>query len=150
MDTNILLRLGDSARPSDQQIHSSLAKLQASGFHPCYTVQNVCEYWNVCTSSQKLNGLELSIQETARRLAALRSQFELLPSNEKVEEILLWLLTSRSVIGTKVHDCHLIATMLAHDIESLLTLNTQDFSRYTDLVRILHPSDVLADEFSPA
>jgi len=33
-------------------------------------------------------------------------------------------------LGVQVHDAHLVATMLAHNITHILTFNTFDFARY--------------------
>lgn len=51
------------------------------------------------------------------------------------------LVVSRNVIGVKVHDAKLVASMIAHDIERLVTFNTKDFKRYPE-IEVLDPSEV--------
>lgn len=43
------------------------------------------------------------------------------------------------VKGVKVYDARLIATMSVHAVEGILTFNTVDFERFTN-VRAIHPS----------
>jgi predicted nucleic acid-binding protein len=40
-----------------------------------------------------------------------------------------------------VHDCNIVATMLAHDVRHLATRNAADFKRYESLISIEAVSD---------
>jgi predicted nucleic acid-binding protein len=40
------------------------------------------------------------------------------------------LVVQHSVLGSKVHDAKLVATMNVHGIRRILTFNTEDFTRY--------------------
>jgi predicted nucleic acid-binding protein len=42
------------------------------------------------------------------------------------------------VLGTQLYDARLVAAMLAHGIDRILTFNVADFSRYG--VAVLHPA----------
>jgi len=50
---------------------------------------------------------------------------------------LLELIERFSVTGKQVHDANIIATMLVHDLPTLLTHNTKDFKRYHTLIDTL-------------
>jgi predicted nucleic acid-binding protein len=52
------------------------------------------------------------------------------------------LVVKHSVLGSKVHDAKLVATMNVNGIRRILTFNTDDFTRYD--VEALHPSTLLA------
>jgi predicted nucleic acid-binding protein len=39
--------------------------------------------------------------------------------------------------GKQVHDANIVATMLAHEIDTLLTLNVDDMKRFADKIRIV-------------
>lgn len=69
----------------------------------------------------------------------------LLPDSERVYPVWRRLVVDRNVRGVQVHDAHLDATMLAHNISHILTLNLPNFLRYL-AVTAVHPSDVVAQE----
>ena len=39
--------------------------------------------------------------------------------------------------GRQIHDAHVVATMLAHGIDTIATGNTKDFARCRDHVRVV-------------
>jgi len=45
------------------------------------------------------------------------------------------------ITAVKVHDARLIASMLAHRISHLLTLNGADSVLFEDLITVVHPQD---------
>ena len=50
---------------------------------------------------------------------------------------LLTLLQAVSVLGGRVHDANIVATMQAYGIAKLLTHNTSDFARFASVISIL-------------
>jgi predicted nucleic acid-binding protein len=52
------------------------------------------------------------------------------------------LVTTHAVSGLKAHDTRLVAVMLSHGVESILTFNVSDFQRYSDIT-VVHPADIL-------
>ncbi len=54
----------------------------------------------------------------------------------------LELVTTHDVKGKQIHDARLAASLKAHNIETLPTLNSDDFKRYD--VNVVHPREVLA------
>jgi predicted nucleic acid-binding protein len=56
--------------------------------------------------------------------------------DEKVSERLLALLDDVSCAGKQVHDANIVATMLVHGVDTLVTINTDDFARFEKLLRI--------------
>jgi hypothetical protein len=60
-----------------------------------------------------------------------------LDDTELVTRKLLELSKRFSVTGKQVHDANIVATMLVHDIPTLLTHNTKDFNRYRDLIETM-------------
>jgi predicted nucleic acid-binding protein len=51
------------------------------------------------------------------------------------------LVVQHNVIGAKVHDTHLVATMKVHGLDRILTFNMRDFGRYEGVTAI-HPETV--------
>jgi predicted nucleic acid-binding protein len=56
--------------------------------------------------------------------------------DEKVSERLLALLDDVGCAGKQVHDANIVATMLVHGVDTLVTINTDDFARFEKLLRI--------------
>jgi predicted nucleic acid-binding protein len=143
IDTNILLRISRQNDPQHQLIGATLEELETRGTELCFTLQNIAEFWNVCTRPAERNGYGLSISETTRRVESIERAMTYLPENEHVYSIWRQLVVANSVHGVQVHDAHLVATMRAHGVTHILTLNQPDFQRYAN-VQAIHPSQVRA------
>jgi len=52
------------------------------------------------------------------------------------------LVVQHGVVGSKVHDARLVATMNVHGVRRILTFNTDDFTRYG--VEVVHPISVVS------
>lgn len=68
-------------------------------------------------------------------------RFPVLEDNPLVFENWLRLVSSHGVAGKQAHDARLIAVMQAHGLTTLLTFNTEDFSRYAGITAI-HPDSL--------
>ena len=55
----------------------------------------------------------------------------------------LELATRHAVVGKQVHDTRLVALMLSHNLDTILTINTADFKRFTQ-IKAVHPLEVSA------
>jgi predicted nucleic acid-binding protein len=44
-------------------------------------------------------------------------------------------------MGVNVHDARLVAVMLVYGVKNILTFNTRDFNRYSEIVAV-HPTSV--------
>lgn len=51
------------------------------------------------------------------------------------------LLIDRGVSGVQVHDTRLVAAMRVHGVDRILTFNTKDFARFTE-IKAVHPGEV--------
>lgn len=60
-----------------------------------------------------------------------------LREDEAVRDALLHLLDVTACSGKQVHDANIAATMLAHGIGVLVTLNPRDFERFTPAVQVV-------------
>lgn len=141
LDTNILLRLVEPNHRQHKEASEALKTLRQQNNTFYILLQNVSEFWNVCTRPADKNGLGLSIDETDRQLKRFERLFNFLPDIEEVYRNWRELVVSHSVSGVKVHDAKIAAAMKAHNIENLLTFNTKDFKRYPD-IKAVEPKDV--------
>jgi predicted nucleic acid-binding protein len=126
-----------------QIIHAALDALKRQGIEFHFSIQNIAEFWNVCTRPMERNGYGLTIAETNFLLEFIESTMTFLPDNEQVYVIWRRLVLSNGVRGVQVHDARLVAIMQAHGLTRILTLNQPDFQRYSE-IQAVHPSQVLA------
>lgn len=133
VDTNVLLR---SAQPS-HHMHVDAARsvgvLLSRGEILHIIPQNLIEYWAVATRPVDANGLGLSVAETAAEVSKLKGIFHLLPDTPAIFPEWEVLVSRHAVKGKEAHDARLVAAMIAHRVPNLLTFNTADFKRYTEV-----------------
>ena len=141
-DTNILLRFiapNDSNHPLVSNLVYSLLN---QGEEICYTSQNLAEFWNVCTRpSTARSGFGLSIPETDIRAQVIERYFTFLPDSAAVHTVWRRLIVDYKVSGVKVHDARLVAAMCVHGVIDIITFNTDDFTRYTEITAH-HPTAI--------
>jgi predicted nucleic acid-binding protein len=141
VDTNVLLR---SAQPS-HSMHAdavrSVRELLARGELLSIIPQNVIEYWAVATRPVEANGLGLSVADTVHELTRLKGIFRVIPDTPAIFKEWESLVGRYAVKGKEAHDARIVAAMLAHRIPNLLTFNTADFKRYTEIT-VISPQDV--------
>ncbi|MGI8495535.1 MAG: type II toxin-antitoxin system VapC family toxin [Pyrinomonadaceae bacterium] len=141
LDTNILLRLIELTHKHHKETREALRKLRKQNCIFYILLQNISEFWNVCTRPQDKNGLGLSITKTNAHLKRFEHLFKYIPDTKETYENWRELVVKHSVSGVKVHDAKIVAAMKAHNIENLLTFNAKDFKRYAD-IKAVEPKDV--------
>jgi predicted nucleic acid-binding protein len=143
VDTNVLLRW---VKPDDRDyplVVSAIDRTLQRGVVPCYTSQNVAEFWNTCTRPLDRNGFGITPAEADRRAALFEARFQLLVDNLAVHQEWRKLLITHNVVGVQVHDARLVAAMRVHGVKQILTFNQRDFARYSD-IEAIHPRTVSA------
>jgi predicted nucleic acid-binding protein len=141
LDTNILLRLTRRGDPSHAFIQRAVGGIikEDAGLYFC--PQNIVELWSVLTRPLDRNGFGLSPSETEEEIRLIERDFTLLPDSEKIHPIWRRLVNDHAVRGRQVHDARLVAAMLAYGVMHLLTLNRQDFVRYSEITPV-HPAQL--------
>jgi len=141
IDTNILLRLLQPHHP-----HAALAERAVGTLHTQnetlnVTPQNLMEFWAVATRPTSENGLGMTIEDAAAELASFQRLFTLLPETAMVFQEWERLVSKHHVSGKNTHDAHIAAAMNVYGITRILTLNVQDFTRYSNISPV-HPATV--------
>ncbi|MDN5920268.1 MAG: hypothetical protein L0I76_35090 [Pseudonocardia sp.] len=95
------------------------------------------EYLSVATRPEQHNGLGLSMTDTLGNVRALQERLTHLAENEKVTARLLELLAGVRCTGKQVHDANIVATMLVHGIDTLATINVDDFTRFVPQIAVV-------------
>jgi predicted nucleic acid-binding protein len=76
------------------------------------------------------------VNKTEANARIIESSFRFLPDDESVYREWRRIVVAFSVSGVQVHDARLAATMYAHGITDILTLNRPDFARFAGLQAI--------------
>ena len=139
VESNILLRIAGRDDPDHAIVDAALARLAEGGAVLYYTHQNIAEFWNVATRPVDRNGFGLKVADVEHETRVIEKGMVLLPDSEAVYHEWRRLGFAHSVSGVQVHDARLAAAMRVHGVTHLLTLNPDDFKRYTDLTAV-HPS----------
>jgi predicted nucleic acid-binding protein len=140
----LLLRSIELNHPMHSQATGALNVL-LEGDHEVYlTTQNLFEFWNVCTRPLNRNGLGMIVTQTDAELTRLEGLFTVLLDSSALYPEWRRLVTKYSVMGVQVHDTRLVAAMLVYGITHLLTFNTSDFKRFSEIT-LIHPSDIFPE-----
>jgi predicted nucleic acid-binding protein len=84
LDTNILLRLVEPHHERHQEAREALKTLRRQNCVFYILLQNVSEFWNVCTRPSDKNGLGFTIAETDLHLKRFERLFTVLSDTEEV------------------------------------------------------------------
>lgn len=140
VDSNVLIFSVQQRHPWHEESIKALELYLARDETVCVFLQNIAEFWNVCTRPTEKNGLGLPVEETERRLSGLDPILVLLYDTPDVYPEWRKLVVRHAVKGTQVHDARFVAGMKIHGIDRILTYNTTDFKRYAGITAI-HPKD---------
>jgi predicted nucleic acid-binding protein len=142
LDTGILLRLWDRSDPEHAVIVASVRSLYKQGVELVTSAQNIAEFWNVSTRpSTARGGYGQSIEITSRRVEFLERFGRVLSDAATTYQEWRRLVVKYQVTGVSAHDARIVAQMTAWGVREILTLNPDDFRRYTE-VTVLTPRQV--------
>lgn len=141
-DTSVVLRLSQPHHPMNSIVGDCIAQLENEG-EEIFIVPQICvEFWAVATRPTDVNGLGFSIEEAEREIQNLQKLFRVLPEDRKIFNNWQNLVVKYKVSGKVTHDARIVAAMMTHKIENILTLNPNDFKRFTE-IEAHKPQDIL-------
>lgn len=141
IDTNVLLSWVHPRTPNHSAAAEAIRKMAWQSDLPCYTPQNLVEFWRVCTRPVPQNGFGLSTQEADTKARLIEDHFHLLPDTPLIHEEWRHLVVQHSVSGVQVHDARLAAAMHVHGVTRILTFNSRDFVRFPG-IRAVDPAQI--------
>lgn len=141
MDTNLLLRSVDPTHSMNADATIAINTLRSRGEQLYIVPQNLIEFWNVYTRPVERNGLGRTAKEAEADVNRLKLLFPILPDTSAIYQEWERLVVAYAVIGVNVHDARLVAHMLIYGITHILTFNTKDFARYTQIMAV-HPTTI--------
>lgn len=133
VDTNILIYADVPAAPECQAARRILEDLTSQGIEIWISRQVLREYMAFMTRSQTLMK-PVPREKVATDIRRWSSQFKIAEDGSLVTERLL---ASFSIGGKQVHDANIVATMLAHGINRLVTHNVADFRRFATWIEVI-------------
>ena len=136
VDTSVVIRLFDRRSAEHLRSIQALRILRQRGERACSSAQVVIESWVVMTRPLNVRGLGLSLTEANANVDRI---VRLLPPlAEPVDVLNRWreLVVLHNVSGKPAHDARLVAVMLAHGVNRILTHNVADFARYAEITPI--------------
>jgi predicted nucleic acid-binding protein len=136
IDTNILIYATNAASPWHTAATTALQDAYTNGVALVISSQVVREYLAAATRVSAA-GAGPSVATLISNAQAFRHQFQVLADNPQVLDNLLTLMQQISIGGKQVHDANIVATMQAYKVQSLLTHNVADFTRFSHLIRIV-------------
>jgi predicted nucleic acid-binding protein len=129
IDTNILLYANMVNFPLHLNAQQHLQKLNLELEELWVSVQIVREYMASKSRITYLDGC-YDPAEIVLDVKEFENNFLIAINNLGTQKEHLRLFEKYQVKGKQVHDCNIVATMIANDIGSLFTNNIQDFKRY--------------------
>jgi predicted nucleic acid-binding protein len=142
VDTNILVRLANSADAKHNVAAEAMLKLHDLGEILHLTPQILIEFRNVSTRPLKDNGLGLSTVAAEADAAKFEATLPLLPDSADIFPQWESIVQSLGIIGKQVHDARLVAVCHVHGISHLLTFNVAHFAalaRFAPGLKIVDP-----------
>ncbi|MSQ03967.1 MAG: PIN domain-containing protein [Myxococcales bacterium] len=135
VDTNVLLTATAVARSG----HAAALAFLDAGFAErslFLSGQVLREYIAVATRPSAVNGLGLGVMEAIGNARQFLDRSNFLREDEAVRDALFGLLETVPCSGKQVHDANIAATMIAHGIGLLVTLNPRDFERFVPSIQL--------------
>lgn len=139
VDTNVLLRTAQENHSMHKSSVQAVRILFEQGKRLCIVPQNLIEFWVVATRPIEVNGLGLSVTDAFNELEQLKNCFVLLSDTASIFPVWESLIAKYKVTGKPSHDTHdtrLVAAMIAHNLTHLLTFNTSDFRRFSEITAL--------------
>lgn len=137
LDTNVFLSATDQARTEHVKAAVVFNDWAGQGTTLYASGQIMREYLAVATRPADKNGLGMKSADALANVRAFRTRTRLLHEDSTVADQLLDLLDQIPCGGKQVHDANVVATMLVHGIDTLITINVSDFTRFQGHVTVV-------------
>lgn len=139
LDTNVLVYLSIDQSPFHKVARAAILHHQNVGTEIWISRQILREYLATLTRPQTFIGSKqaISITALAAEVGLFQDRYKLAEDNQAITKELLALILKYPSGGKQIHDANIVATMLTYDITHILTHNTSDFSRFSDIITTL-------------
>ena len=133
-DTNVWVNAAVPTAPQHAQAIAALGKVAIATLWTSRQV--VREFLAVMSRPQTFFAGNAPMADILDRAHTIESQCRVAEDGPDVAQQLHALLAVGDTRGKQIHDANIVATMLAHDIRTLLTDNVADFARWSHLIDV--------------
>lgn len=146
IDTNLLVRLSTPSPDLNTEVaRQAIDSLRKHGFLPTIVPQVLYEFWAVATRPLGANGLGMCQQDANESLHDFSDLFLLNRDERSIYQHWISLVDKYDISGKTTHDARLVAAMVRHRIERLLTFNATHFARF-DEIEVWTPEAIVAGD----
>ena len=135
IDTNVLLAASSTVRAGPDAARA-LLEAEFARRNACLSGQVLREYLAVATRPAAANGLGLAREAALGNVRQILDRSVFLAEDARVRDALFTLLRAVPCLGKQVHDANITATMVAHGVRRLVTLNPADFTRFSAWIEV--------------
>lgn len=134
IDTNVLIYANINEAPEHEAALNAITQAREAGRTLWISRQVLREYLVTLTRPQTFQDVPRAI--VLKQIQLFIEQFTIADDTDEVTRQLLQLMADTPIGGKKIHDANIVATMLAHNIPSLLTHNRKDFERFENRIAV--------------
>ena len=136
VDTNVLVYATQGTAPWHVEANQTLTALHTAGAELWISRQVLREYLATLSRPQTFS-VPLPIGVLVADVKQFETLFTIAEDGPGVTAHLLRLLMAVARGGKQIHDANIVATMLTHGIQKLLTHNVADFSRFASQIIVI-------------
>lgn len=135
IDTNILIYANVATAPLHAQALAAIKAAHQAG-RPLWISRQVLREFIAARTRPQTFAQPSTPQVVIERVRYLEERFQVVDDTAAVTGQLVKLIAAFKIGGKQVHDANIVASMLAYDIPCLMTHNTKDFERFSDMITI--------------
>lgn len=136
LDTSLIIPATVEAHPSHRAASDFVDQLLSGTAQVCISPQ-ICREFLVVLTRQPVSGRTFQLDEALAALEVWTTGCVLLGESEKSVRECLGLIRRHAVLGKQIHDCNIVATMVAHGVRRLATRNPADFKRFQQEIDVM-------------
>ena len=138
VDTNVLLRLAQPDDVRHAEASRAVQRQEEAGNELVVNSRVLTELWVVETRPKEANGYGFTVSLAQRDIQNFRTTLEYL--DDSVDTFSEWerIVFGYRVLGKSAHDAKLVAWMIASGVPALMTFNSADFKRFTE-IQVIEP-----------
>src|SRR5258705_10456145 len=136
VDTNVLLRAMVRQMKHHQEAETLIQTMWDDGVELWINRQVIREYLVQATHPNTFEK-PLSANTVVTQVGQITRLFRVADDTADVTSQLISLMGDFPTGGKQVHDANIVATMLAYDIDTLLTANITDFKRFESKITLI-------------
>ena len=137
IDSNVLVYANNTLSPFCKVARNQLQNAFAN-HESVWASRQVFREFAVIVSREMLaaNG-KVDFKLLEATIQRFEQDFQVAEDGQAIFQRLLSLLEETNTSGKQVHDANIVATMLIHGLDTILTNNVSDFNRFSHLITIL-------------